>query len=206
MQHVKLFEEVKVVYSFDELSPEAQRKVLDDYRDINVEHTNWWEDEIEHQQDLLREQGLPDADIQFSGFYSQGDGASFTASVDRVNVFLKTIGMPELPQEVEECFSISVRRVQSNYVHERSVSLDVEIECDEDVIETHPFGFEVPFEWRLKELAEEIEERGGEWLEQRCRQIYRALEDEWDGLQSDESVEDTLMANDYRFNAEGHTV
>lgn len=206
MQHVKLFEEVKVVYSFDELSPEAQRKVLDDYRDINVEHTNWWEDEIEHQEDLLREQGLPDADIQFSGFYSQGDGASFTASVDRVNVFLKTIGMQELPQEVEECFRISVDRRYGGYVHERSVSLNVEVNSDEDVIETHPFGFEVPFEWRLHKIAEEIEERGGEWLEQRCRQIYRALEDEWDGLQSDESVEDTLMANDYRFNAEGHTV
>lgn len=206
MKHVKVFEEVEVTYSFEELSPEAQRKVLDDYRDINVEHTNWWEDEIEYQEDLLREQGLPDADIQFSGFYSQGDGASFTASVDRVNVFLKTIGMQELPQEVEECFRISVRRTQSNYVHERSVSLDVEVDSDEDVIETHPFGFEVPFEWRLYKIAEEIEERGGKWLEQRCRQIYRALEEEWDGLQSDESVEATLIDNTYRFDAEGHSV
>lgn len=206
MKHLKLYEAVEVTYSFDELSPEVQRQVLDGHREINVEYDGWWETVVEEQERELEEQGFWTPDIQFSGFYSQGDGASFTADVTRLPLFLQAIGMPELPQEVQDCLSVAVQRNSSRYVHENTVDLEVEVDSHDEVIETHPFGPEVPFEWRLSKIAEEIEEKGGRWLQDRCREIYRALEREYDSQQSDEAVADSLRSNEWRFTAEGGSV
>ena len=66
-------------YSFDELSPEAKKKALENNRDINVDYDGWEDGVTEGFREDMREIGIDDIDISFSGFYSQGDGASFTS-------------------------------------------------------------------------------------------------------------------------------
>lgn len=87
-----LFEsdEEKQEFSFDELSSDIQEKVLSDYKEEYMDHMDpwWYEDVIENFQSELENSGLEDIKCNFTGFWSQGDGASFTANVRDVKKFL----------------------------------------------------------------------------------------------------------------------
>ena len=69
------------LYSFNELSPEIQKKVLDDNRTINVNY-NWHDFIYDNWKEKLTSFGFINPEIYFSGFYSQGDGACFDADID----------------------------------------------------------------------------------------------------------------------------
>lgn len=66
------------LYQFDELSDEAKAKALDQCRDWSVDH-HWWEFVYERFAEDMAERGysIHVKDINFSGFWSQGDGACF---------------------------------------------------------------------------------------------------------------------------------
>jgi hypothetical protein len=66
-------------YSFEELSPEAQKNALDNNRDLNVDYEGWEDGVAEGFKEDMREIGIDDITISYSGFHSQGDGASFTS-------------------------------------------------------------------------------------------------------------------------------
>jgi len=71
---------VKTYKYFEELTPEQQNKVIEKYHDINKD--SWEFDyEIMEQEFIskLEDLGYSNIEIQYTGFYSQGDGASFTA-------------------------------------------------------------------------------------------------------------------------------
>lgn len=70
---------------FNELNDDQKKKVLDNNRDINVDH-DWYENTIEFYTEKLKTLGFYDIKIEFSGFGSQGDGASFTAKHRRGDV------------------------------------------------------------------------------------------------------------------------
>jgi hypothetical protein len=203
MKHIKLFEDIDRSFSWDELSPEAKKKALDTHRDINLDG-NWFEDEIVYQEEALENDGVGKVEIMFEGFYSQGDGASFTGHVENMKVFLKVIGMRELPQEVEEMILISFKRGSSRYYHEHTVSIEIDKDTGDKFITTYPFGPEIPMEYDLDQIMDEIESLGEKWRLRKCQEIYSALEREYDSLRSDESVEDTLTANDYEWDEEGN--
>lgn len=78
-------------FSFDELSPEIQEKVLSNYKEEYQDKIDswWYEDVIENFKSGLEELGLENIECNFSGFWSQGDGASFTAGVRDVGKFFK---------------------------------------------------------------------------------------------------------------------
>ena len=65
-----------------ELPENIQKKVLEEYRDWTTDH-DWWDYIYENWIEKLGGLGFNDVEISFSGFWSQGDGASFTAkSID----------------------------------------------------------------------------------------------------------------------------
>jgi hypothetical protein len=43
-----------------------------------------------------------------------------------------------------------------------------------------------------------------DWARSVSRDLYRDLENYYDDLMSDESVEDTILANDYKFDKDGN--
>jgi len=68
---------VKVkVYEYDELTKEAQEKVLEKLWDLNVDY-DWWECVYEDATIIGKLMGIDISKIYFSGFSSQGDGACF---------------------------------------------------------------------------------------------------------------------------------
>jgi hypothetical protein len=70
------------VYKFDELNEDTKAKVLEKHRNINVDTDDWCECTTDDWKGKLAEKGFQDAEIRFSGFWSQGDGACFDAVVD----------------------------------------------------------------------------------------------------------------------------
>lgn len=77
---------IKTYLKFTELSADQQKKVIDKQRDINIDH-DWSEWIIEEFTARLKRLGFYDIKTQWSGFWSQGDGASFTAKHKRGDVY-----------------------------------------------------------------------------------------------------------------------
>ena len=69
---------------FKELTEDRKWEIVEDYMG-----DYWWEPIIEEAVEELEEHGFDDADIQFTGFWSQGDGASFTCKHIDVTRFIK---------------------------------------------------------------------------------------------------------------------
>jgi hypothetical protein len=71
------------LYSFNQLDKDAKQKALTTYQDLNIGF-DWWDDEFEDFIELCSYLGIAVSkdSIKFRGFYSQGDGSSFSAMVD----------------------------------------------------------------------------------------------------------------------------
>lgn len=201
----------KTVYQFSELSDEAKERAREWYRQGNLD-CEWWESTYEdfvrigemlgiefdtYPVKLMNGNVRNDPKIHFSGFCSQGDGASFAGHYSYRKGCVKEV-MAYVPQDKElhgivralfeaqrRCFyglqaNISLR---GHYSHSGTMSFDVTCDnCndfDEDDI-SQP----------LRELAD--------WL-------YRRLESEYDYLMSNEAVDESIEANAYEFDEDGNT-
>ena len=193
------------VYNFEELSEKAQEKALEAFRDINVDDYYWSEPRIWEAKDKLIEQGFLEPEIQFSGFWSQGDGASFTAKVD-VQKFLsgQTKEIQEkfkplhniLTGEAEENddyleIKYFIERNGSHYVHEMSCRVNSET-----------FGSRQYTKEEL-DLMNELEELIERERVRLCKEIYKDLESTYEELTSPQCIRETIDANEYEFNEDG---
>ncbi len=70
------------VYTYNELSKEAQRKALEYNYDFNINGTEWESPVLDDRTARLEEYGFYNPKILYTGFSSQGDGACFTATLD----------------------------------------------------------------------------------------------------------------------------
>ncbi len=77
---------VKTYYQFNELDEKQQEKIIEKYYDINVSDEYWYEYTKEEFETKLKKLGFYNIKVQFSGFYNQGDGASFSAKHRRGDV------------------------------------------------------------------------------------------------------------------------
>lgn len=177
-------------YTFEELSPEAKAIALDNYRDLNVDH-EWYKYTIDDWKERLSEDGYLDADIHFSGFGSQGDGASFTAQMDLVKWISSRPQYTELLPLIEEGdITAIIKRTSRQYSHKNTCSAEVEVDYHVDKTEVNV-------------LASALEDELEEDRIRLCEELYRELGQEYDYLTSDEAVAETITINEYLFTAEG---
>lgn len=80
---MRTFTTEHTVYTFDELSKEAQQKAIEDYRE-GMGFPLLEEDMTDQLHTLLKKNGITPVDVQvrYSLGYSQGDGASFTGDIE----------------------------------------------------------------------------------------------------------------------------
>jgi hypothetical protein len=180
---------------------DEQRELIDKYRDINTDH-NWWDSTFDYWTEQLMEKGIDADDFAFSGFWSQGDGASFCG---RINVaqFLKAHNLEqEYPAAlffaVGDEISGKLTRRGSHYSHENTVELtlyddllnsydDDDLRCDVyESMANEYYGSE------LKSLEEAVISICRGYM----RDIYRELEQEYEYLTSDSAVWETIEANE----------
>lgn len=183
------------LYEFKELEEDVQEKVLGELRHINVDDSWWYDSEVDYQKDSLAKMGYIDADISFSGFGSQGDGASFTCKRVDLPLFLKHLKIKSrfktlLPLYETGDISASVKRIHHRYSHEYTVRGEVLLDWNRETD-------------KLMCLRDELESLLTEHVRTLSKQIFRDLESEYDSLTSDEAVIDTIEANEYTFRIDG---
>lgn len=181
--------ETRTIAKYEELTEEQKVKVCEHYSDMNTDY-DWYDSTYEDTKIILGLLGFSNIEIQFSGFWSQGDGASFTATFsvpqtkkelkERIKAFKEYAPKDDLHQfekltfDKEECSIgfFEVFRIDSRYSHSCTISSDHE---------------------GLKEFARSF-----------SNDIYKSLEREYEYLQSREAVEESLTCNDYEFDT--HTL
>lgn len=168
--------EIKVtVYNINELDEKAKAKVLDKYRYNSVD-ADWYHPVYDDFFADLERYGI-EADIEFTGFYSQGDGASFITTTCDTDLLIRTLfeeghDIPENALLDSKNLSVSIDRINSRYSHEETMYVDIH---DEDMT--------------LSDLENEtlnyiIEE----WAKEKARDLYRKLESYYEDLTSDKEV------------------
>lgn len=223
--------EEEKAYSFEDLPEESKEKALEKNRDINVDYQDWHDPVIEEFEEDMKELGLEDVIVEYSGFYSQGDGASFTARVyDEEKFFRDALGITNSTEFLDMCddedtskedddlrqlmgdlrnigydtreklkpedLYINIERISSRYSHENTIAASVEME--ELDIEDDDRDWD--------KFRDEMESIVTDWARDESQELYRTLEKDWDSLQSDEAVAETLIAGEYKFNLEGKIV
>ena len=199
--------EIGTIEEWKEKDKEVYNSILDKERYINVDH-DWWEFTVESFQDELQTLGFSNTDFNFSGFSSQGDGASFTGDWDSERMFTvkelkeKGIGLSDWAKELKRVLKgnlkdikakqayFSIKRTSHHYAHENTVSI---------------FNAEY---WNSRKqeqycIPPEQEDDLLEGCRTAMHEMYRILEKEYDYLTSDEAVEETLSVNEYKFDKDG---
>ena len=177
-----------------------QKELVEKYREINVDHNDWhdyiWEDFVIE----MIKKGINAKEMYYSGFWSQGDGASFIGEID-MSVFLKAHDLEHQYQGAVHFASIDelpARLVRSGrFPHEGSITLDMY--CDgwnnyeEDDIRhaTYDALYEI-----LQDEWKELEKDVLKICQRYMQNLYRKLEEGYEALTSDETVWDTIVAND----------
>ena len=178
------------VYSFTELSSEAREVALNDFRDINTNYDDWDTYELEQMVEKLSEIGFENATIQYSGFWSQGNGLSFDADINLLK-FATTKNEKRVANLIDngiiEGFGIYKNSYSNHYSHEKTRYTDY-ILCNGSNINLV-----------LEKFTNDIESLRLDL----CKQYYRQLEESYNDLQSDKQVEETILANEYEFLSNG---
>ncbi len=181
------------IYKFDELSKEAQAKVLDKNRDWNVNRDSWAFYLLEEKKEYLKSIGFDNAEIHYSGFWSQGDGASFTATVDIAKWLAVNKKKAQFKFILKDIDNVNIVIAQSGfYSHEMTMSVDVEYFGEHSDKKDSAY-------MTIDKLGEEILEDARE----EAGSIYKALEAEYEYLTSDEVIKESLIANEGTFTEDG---
>jgi len=201
----------KTLYKFPELSDSAKRRAIQDHLESDpLGHYEWWDCVKEDWKEKLGEMGYSDIDIRFSGFWSQGDGASFTGTcaftldhlAKRFPEIYTALCASRLKGEIHfdpsEIITAAITRIDHGHAHEHTVS------CGESCIEAY-FNDQGKdsINVHISALECEAEVAITEEVRDLSRDIYSDLEREYDYLTSEEQVSEHLTINEYTFNKEG---
>ena len=182
--------------SNEELDRES---LIEKHWDINVDH-DWW-DSVYHEFKLdMQTKGITVDDMNFTGFYSQGDGASFTGRIDMIQ-FLKEHNLEQ--EYMGATFFagqgelwVDITRGSSLYCHEHSV----EATLIEDTFNSYDDETRFEVYCRMEEVLnsewQKLEEEVNEICRSYMQDLYRKLRDEYEALITKEAIWETIVAND----------
>ena len=187
------------ILKFDELSPEVKERVIEENRYTLVDNDYWYEPIIEGFVEDMRELGhdISGKDVRFSGFYSQGDGASFTTkngSLDAKSLIdsvkSKVASLPaNFTKELNEgLISFELRITNIRYCHANTVGLDYSYDGDNPKIEA---------------ALDEIVDIALDYLRDKMNELYRSLEEYYECLLSDESIADEILEREDEYFEDG---
>lgn len=187
------------VYTFNELSEKAKQKAIQDQQKFEQEILNL-DYVIEDEEAKLNELGYKDIKIFYSGFYSQGDGASFEAVItDQVlkrvldeNKDKFPILSKERHQYLLDFINVTIIRTNFHYYHENSRSINLEYNLygldkrinNLDSLNSEILRLEDCLEAERKELS---------------KAIYKSLKEAYESILEEENIINNIIANEYLF-------
>lgn len=189
--------------------PESVKdRILDDNRDWNVEHHEWWDCVYDDFKADMDDIGIEVDRMYFSGFCRQGDGACFEGCVRNWPLFLKSLGYTNdvLIGHFDCNASFSVKQ-SGHYYHENCTSFSYEFDLptdeymgEEEFLRLYGYGEELRDAALIATLSQydgnTLEAEFTEAFKDHMRDLYHRLEEEYEYLTSDEAVLESLEAND----------
>ena len=215
----------RTVYKFDEPSDKAKERARDAYRDHDL-HYDWWDAVYEQAVEAAEVLGITidtkpvtlrngnvrlDPRIYFSGFCSQGDGASFegrysprpgSEAVDEIaNEFVTDSELHRIAEQLAllqvstrlkhgRLLKATIKLGGSGYCHSHMMDVDVTYVGEEDGVSPDPDS-----SGELCLLMRDF----ADW-------IYEQLEAEHDYLTSDEHIDEFLSDGTHEFEKSGELV
>ena len=202
------------VYLFPELSYAAKENARNWYRELGP-HDDWWDAVYEDFERVCEILGIrlkttpvrlmgggtrQKPCIWFSGFWSQGDGACLEGyfshakgAAARIRDYAPTDttlhGIADRLQAIQRRNFYQLAAAASHrgrYYHEYTMSVDVTRDSP---------TWQPPTEGAVEIVTEAFRDL--------VRWLYRQLQVEYDHLASDESIEDSIIANEYTFTEGG---
>jgi hypothetical protein len=216
-------DEVQTEFKFNELEQSAKDHAIQKY--AAPDH-DWWDstfDNYKHDQELIG-QGFVIRKINFSGFWSQGDGACWQGSV-QIPEYLTHFCTADDQQVLREALlalvyngdmaaSVTIK-ADGHYSHEHTMkseepTLYNSFGDNEYISLTHKGVFAgarvadliVLVEPHLTALSDHILEEARNI----ARRIYKDLESEYDGFFEEESFSEHADCNDWKFDEDGDLI
>ena len=184
-----------ILYTFDELSIEAKEKAIESFQqDDSYLDYNWYEYTINDFETILELAGYYSITCYFSGFWSQGDGACFSARFSRNKRCLEKV-KSYCSKHEEEIINI-IKLIQEE------IPLHEEYEIKHSGNYSHEYCTNVYY-LGDNQKAEKLDERFLELSRKLMRILYKKLEEEYSYLNSSESIIEHIKANNYEFTQDG---
>ena len=210
-------------YAYSELQGTAKERAREKLVEWRTDH-EWWDCVYEASKEKGEELGFNIEDIRFSGFCSQGDGASWTGSVDLLE-FIEKHADKESASFGEDMIlcelirndwvnkELHIVRRSYHYCHENTITYEYNDWSDwERVSDDVVLHKGVMQNASVKQLCESfsVDYRINEWIETAVKKaklfaqdIYRALREDYEDLLNDESLADFADLNKYFFDKNG---
>ena len=164
----------------------------------------WYDEYITDFKATMFMVGVDVDDVQLTGFWSQGDGASFTARVynsDNKKFITEALGLKVL-DEVADNIYITIRRESTRYSHHNTMTAHVEVDGDEEIEKDMGTGMIITID--VAEACGPIEEAVGNWARDRAKKLYDDLETAYnEQLDADNIIED-LIARGEKYDISGN--
>lgn len=218
-------------YKYEELDQQAKDRVGQWLNDGEEP----WEDDKEYWLEQLAALGYDGVDFRYSGFYSQGDGASIACGVD-VLQFIKRHKLSNqyrsllywLKKEEGTHYVRIVRARFPHYVHQYMIDANADdmIYDLETIPQIHDYevaanrpangwtlnrpapvgGYVPPLDHLAIQQANKVADAILEEVREWSMKIYRSLQEQWEYQFTDEYMIDMCDANEYLFDKMGKPI
>lgn len=189
----------QTIFTFAELNDEAKQRARDWYRNRNTSDSFYSDSVIDDAKQIGACLGIDIDKVYFSGFWSQGDGACFVGSYrykpqwDKelkqyapVDTTLARIGKALQDAQKTQFYKLAAECThRGHYYHSGCMSVNVE-HLDDSYRDIRDSESDITD--ALRAFAD--------W-------IYRRLEDDYDYQNSDDVIDENILANEYEFTENG---
>ena len=188
------------VCRFDELSEKAREKACQQVGDSMTDNSWWYKDTLGLFVEQCASYGMTidEADIEFSGFGSQGDGASFVCATIDIEKLLHTLDI-QVSDELKKVLNyivVNISRSTWKAFHEQTVHTEIFIAEDASTEEEEGikrYSREITdIEFKIEKLKDDL-----------CQKVYYELEREYNYFHSEEYVDELAYYNKMLFLEDG---
>lgn len=191
------------IYTLEDVlqNKELLEKVLEKEREANIEMFDA-DLIIEDFTEKLEGLGYENIKTAYTGFFNQGDGASFTGKIGLTSEVLNRLKVVEGLKDsqidlIKECITYAdIYRHNYNYVHENSTESDIEISYTQ----------KMRIDNFLIIMAEKIELALNKEIYDLNCEFYKDLKDHYVYIQTEEYILEILKDNEYEFYEDGSIV
>lgn len=197
---------VSTVYQYSELSEQAKEKAREWYREGASDY-EWWDATYEDAKTIGKFLGWEIDKIYFSGFSSQGDGACFEGNWLPGNVNVEGLEEYVTDDELSRIGKDFAKLVNALSLNRKLARLEGNAFDESPGASVRNKGYYSHSgctNFQVSDMDGEQEHALIDASRALMDWIYRQLEKEYDWLNADEQVAESIIANEYDFDEDGN--